>query len=522
MLPKAEPWRSNTWLIRDRDTVQVAVLRTAEQAQKRTPSTSQMENAIMQGKKAKISRRSFLKGAAAMTAATGTGWAQIVPRHVAGGKGHTPPSETVYVAGIGAGGMGGVDIQEAYRAGAKVVALCDVDDRRAAKTYRNLPDATKYKDFRRLLDKEKSIDAVIVGTPDHTHAVITMAAMERGKHVYCEKPLAHTLHEVRTVTEAARKYNVATQMGNQGHSFDAIRAFCECIWAGAIGDVREVHVVEGGHTNSHIDKLGRINEDHKIPKTLDWNLWLGPAPYRKYNPMYLPGSWRGWTQFGTGMMGDWMCHLVDPVFWALDLGAPSSVVAKAEGYDPKKHGETFPRSTFARFEFPAKDDRSPVTLFWYDGDKYEPPRPEEIKKGKEFIPVPPALWAMGRPFGAMVVGDKGKILYGSHGAAGWRIIPESKMKEYMEEHKKKYEPQLNDLPSGLKHHKDWLDACKDGKRAGSNFDYGGPLSEIAMLGNIALRMLGTELQWDAERMKFPNCTEANQYIHFPYREGWRL
>lgn len=464
----------------------------------------------MHNSKTRISRRRLIKGATASAIAT-----QIVSGRVA-----AAPSDTVNVAAIGAGSMGAADIRSAHEAGANIVALCDVDDQRAAPVYRDFPAAKRYTDFRRLLDSEKNIDAVIVATPDHTHAIITMAAMERGKHVYCEKPLAHTAYEVRMLTEAARKYGVATQLGNQGHSYKAIGEFRKCIESGAIGQVREVHAQQSAFGYSRIGDLARIADDHAVPKTLDWDLWLGPAPYRKYNPLYVPSSWRGWRQFGSGNMGDFVCHIVDPVFWALDLGAPVSVVAEAVGYDPDKHSETFPQSSKVRFEFPARGERPPVTLYWYDGDHYQPPHPEELPAGAESIPDPG--WVAGKPVGAMVVGDKGKIVYGSHGARGWRIIPEAKMQEYVGDRELEYEQSSAGLPSNVAHHVDWLQACKGGSPAGSNFDYGGPLTEIATLGDIALRMLGTQLQWDAKHMMFPNQPVANQYLHTRYREGWTL
>lgn len=456
-----------------------------------------------------ISRRRLIKGATVSALS-----AQFVTGRVAAA------SDTVNVAAIGAGSMGAADIRSANQAGANIVALCDVDDQRAAQVYRDFPDAKRYTDFRRLLDGEKNIDAVIVATPDHTHATITMAAMERGKHVYCEKPLAHTLYEVRMITEAARKYGVATQLGNQGHSFKAIHEFRECIRSGAIGQVREVHAQQSAFGYSRIGALARMSDDHAVPDTLNWDLWLGPAAYRKYNPLYLPSSWRGWRAFGSGNMGDFVCHIVDPVFWALDLGAPVSVVAEAAGYDPEKHRETFPQSSKVRFEFPARGDRPAVTLYWYDGDRYQPPHPEELPAGAESIPDPG--WVAGKPVGALVVGDKGKIVYGSHGARGWRIIPEAKMRDYVGDRELEYEQNTSGLPTNLAHHVDWLQACKGGSPAGSNFDYGGPLTEIATLGDIALRMLGTQLDWDAEHLMFPNQPIANQYLHTQYREGWTL
>ncbi|HJN51115.1 MAG: Gfo/Idh/MocA family oxidoreductase [Pseudomonadales bacterium] len=464
-----------------------------------------------------ISRRQLMKGAAATATAI---FAQSVSRGVAGATGKTAANDTVNVAAIGAGFMGGADIRSADRAGAKIVALCDVDQERAAPVYRDFPNATRYTDFRRLLDSETNIDAVIIATPDHSHATIAMAAMQRGKHVYCEKPLAHTMYETRMLTEAAREHGVATQLGNQGHSFKAIREFRDCIRSGAIGEVREVHAVQAAFGYSRIGDLARIDDDHPVPKTLDWDLWLGPAPYRKYNPRYVPSNWRGWRQFGSGNMGDFVCHIVDPVFWALDLGAPISVVAEAEGYDPQKHSETFPASSKVRFEFPSRGRRPAVTLYWYDGDRYAPPRPEELMEGEESIPDPG--WVAGKPVGALVIGEKGKIVYGSHGARGWRIIPESGMKRYLGGRPVDYEQSGPGLPDNVAHLADWLQACKGGDPAGSNFDYGGPLTEIAALGDIALRMLGTELEWDAAHMMFPNQPRANQYLHSRYRDGWTL
>ena len=469
----------------------------------------------------KSTRREFLGRTASFAAATAV-FPQIVPRHVIGGAGHTPPSETVYVAGIGVGGMGGIDVRISDYRGAKIAALCDVNQRQAAAIFDGFPGATKYKDYRVLLEKEKGIDAVIIGTPDHSHAIISMAAMQHGKHVYCEKPLAHTLHEIRTVTEGARSYGVATQMGNQGRSFKSIEGFNACIRSGAIGQVREVHVVEQGHSACRIKELHRLEKKFAIPEGLDWDLWLGPMPYRDYNPVYLPGTWRGWRQFGSGMLGDWVCHLVDPVFLALDLGAPTSIIAEAEGYDLVKHGETFPESTKVRYEFPARGDRPPVTVYWYDGAYYNPPRPEEIEEGEEFIPVPEAGWSNKKPFGAMVVGDAGKILYGSHGATGWRILDEEKMKDYEGSRKDQKDAEITGLSGGEAHHQNWLDACKGNGTTVSNFDYAGGLSEIAQLGNVALRMPGTELHWDAESMTFPGNPEAEEYLQIPYREGWTL
>jgi predicted dehydrogenase len=442
----------------------------------------------------KISRREFLRGAARTVAAFA-----IVPRHVLG-MGPTPPSDKLNIAFIGAGGRGRDNLDGVK--GENIVALCDVDARRSARSFKQYADVKQYRDFRKMLDEmDKQIDAVVVSTPDHTHAVACMAAIERGKHVYCEKPLAHSIYEVRQLMKAVREHKVVTQLGNQGHSFDTSRTFCEWVWDGAIGNVREVHATCGA-IYSHIRQLPRLEEKHEVPAELDWDLWLGPAQYRRYHPMYLPGSWRGWMPFGTGILGDWVCHVVDPVFWALDLGAPKSVQAEARDYDPKKHADTFPVGTIVRFEFPARGKRGPVTLLWFDG-REKLPRPEELEPGRE---VPGT--------GAIVIGDKGKIIYGSHGAGDVKIIPDEKMKAYQQP--------AQSIPRAKEHHRDWLDAIRNGTRAGSNFDYGGPLTEIALLGVIATRMLGQKLEWDSQNMRFTNCLEANQFINPPYRRGWTL
>jgi len=449
------------------------------------------------GKRAiRTSRREFLRGATGAVAAFA-----IVPRRVLG-MGQTPPSDKLNIAFVGAGGRGWDNLKGISAAAENVVALCDVDMRRARKAFQDYPSAAQYRDFRRMLDEmDKQIDAVVVSTPDHTHAVACMAAIRRGKHVYCEKPLAHSIHEVRQLMKAARENRVVTQLGNQGHSFEEIRRFCEWIWDGAIGNVREIHAVSGAML-CMISRLPRLQEEHEVPAEVDWELWLGPAQYRPYHPLYLPGSWRGWMPFGTGAMGDWVCHVIDPVFWALDLGAPTTVRAEARGYDPKKHPDTFPPGTIVEFEFPATRKRGPVKLTWFDGVE-KPPRPEELEPEQKVPGI-----------GAIVMGDGGKIIYGSHGAGGLTIIPETKMQAY------KQPPRT--LPRVRDHYRDWLQAIKNGTQPGANFDYGGPLTNIALLGIIAIRMLGRKLEWDSKNMRFTNCDEANQFVNPPYRKGWTL
>jgi len=448
-------------------------------------------------KKATVTRREFVGAAGAAVAAC-----TIVPRHAVAQSGQTPPSEKLNIAGIGIGGMGGGDIG-AVAGGNNIVALADVDSGKAAGTFKAHPNAKQFKDFRRMFDNmEKQIDAVVVGTPDHTHAVASMAAIKRGKHVYCEKPLAHSVYEVRQLMKAAAEHKVVTQLGNQGHSSETIRMFCEWIWDGAIGKVHTIHAGCNA-VNSGIDQLPQLKEQHAVPATLDWDLWLGPAKQRPYHPAYHPYQWRGWVPFGNGTVGDWMCHVVDPVFWALDLGAPRTIQAQVKDYDFKTQGDAFPKGEIITYEFPAKGDRGPITMYWYSGTE-KIPRPKDLEEGRNYHET-----------GAVVLGEKGTIIYGSHGANPVRIIPEEKMKAYKLPEKK--------IPRTGGHHQDWLEAIRQGKKAGSDFTaYGGPLTEVAMLGVIAIKMAGTKLAWDAQNMRFTNSPEANQFVNPPYRAGWTL
>jgi len=446
--------------------------------------------------KATVTRRGFLKAAGA-----GVAVCSIVPRHAAAQSGQTPPSEKLNIAGIGVGGMGAGDIG-AVAPGNNIVALCDADLRRSAGTFQKFPAAKQYRDFRKMLDEmDKQIDAVVVATPDHFHAVAAMGAIRRGKHVYCEKPLAHSVYECRALAKAAAEHKVVTQLGNQGHSSESIRLFCEWIWDGAIGNVHTIHAGCAA-VNSGVDALPRLKEEHQVPAELDWDQWLGPAQQRPYHPAYLPGAWRGWVPFGNGTVGDWTCHVVDPVFWALDLGAPKTIQAQVKDYDPKTQGDAFPKGEIITYEFPAKGKRGPITMYWYSGTEKIPRQPdlEADRKGVET--------------GAYVLGDKGTIMYGSHGAGGVRIIPEAKMREYKLPEKT--------IPRVRGHHQDWLEAIRNGSRSGSDFSYGAPLSEIAMLGVIAIKLAGTKLEWDAQAMRFTNCDEANQHVNPAYRAGWTL
>jgi len=451
-------------------------------------------------KSMKISRRGFVGGAAAAAAFT------IVPRHVLGGQGRTPPSDKLNIAGIGAGGMGASNIKEC--AGENIVALCDVDADRAADTFEMYPNAKRYTDYREMLEKEdKEVDAVIVATPDHTHAVAAMMAIKMGKHVYCQKPLTHTIYEARMITDAAREHRVQTQMGNQGHSSEDIRLLCEWVKDGAIGDVTEVHAWSdrpvGGQPWSTFAVMARPKDTPPVPETLDWDLWLGPVKYRPYHPEYCPLKWRAWLDFGTGALGDMGCHILDPAFWALKLGQPSSVEATTTHWEERISSETYPRASIVRYEFPARGDMPPVKLTWYDG-RLKPPIPKELEPGRKL-----------GTNGAILVGDKGAIMHGSHGAGGVQIIPEAKMKAYQRP------PKTIPRVKGS-HEQDWVRACKDGKPASSNFDYGGPLTEMVLLGVLAMRVKDEKLEWDGKNMKFTTNNKANEYLHIKYRDGWTL
>jgi len=447
--------------------------------------------------KAGMSRRAFLGGVATTAALT------IVPRSVLGGAAGPAPSDKINIAGIGVGGQGH-GVTKGVAGGNNIVALCDVDHQKAAGIFKEFPDARKFTDFRKMFDEmAKGIDAVVIATPDHTHAVAAMAAMKRGKHVYCEKPLAHSVAEIRALMKAAVDHKVVTQLGNQGHSSDSIRLLCEWIWDGAIGKVQLIHCGCAA-VNSGLDALPKVRQETPpVPPTLDWDLWLGPAQQRPYHPAYHPYNWRGWVPFGNGTIGDWTCHVIDPVFWAFDLGAPATIQAQVKDYDIRTQGDAFPKGDIITFEFPAKGPRGPITLVWHSGT-------EKIPRPKELEPE-----ARHQETGAVVYGDKGVIHYGSHGAGGVRIIPEEKMKAY-----KRPDPKIPRVRGG--HGGDWVAAIREGRKAGSDFAYGGPLTEIAMLGIIAIKMAPMKLQWDARTMRFPNCPPANALVNPPYRAGWTL
>jgi len=438
-----------------------------------------------------ISRRGFITGAASAIAGF-----TIVPRYVLGGAGFKAPSEKLNIAAVGIGGMGKENLKACE--GENIVALCDVDWSLAGPVFQKYPNAKKYKDFRKMLEEEKDIDAVIVATPDHIHAVVAMAAIKMGKHVYVQKPLTWSVEEARKLTEAAREAKVATQMGNQGHSSEEIRVLCEMIWSGAIGNVREVHA----WTDRPVwpQGIGLPAGTPVVPAYLNWDLWLGPAPVRPYHPAYHPFTWRGWLDFGTGALGDMGCHVMDSAIWALKLGAPTSVEAcvssrVVKNWEKAANKETYPDASIVRYEFGARGDMPAVKLAWYDGG-LKPARPAELEPERN-------LGANGVIF----IGDKGVMMEG-------RIIPESKMKDF------ERPPRTIPRVTGT-HEQNWIDACKGGPAAGSNFEYAGPLTETVLLGNIAIRA-GKRLEWDSASMKITNVPEANELVGRKYRAGWNL
>ncbi len=409
------------------------------------------------------------------------------------------------IAAIGVGGMGAGNVEKC--AGENIVALCDVDLDRAAKTLNAFPKARRFRDFRVMLDTmENEIDAVIVATPDHTHAVATMDAMRRGKHVYTQKPLTHSIWEARQLGEAAKTYRVATQMGNQGHSSEGARLTVEWIRAGVIGAVREVHCwsdrpLRGTRFENRLYWPQGLSErpqgNQAIPKTLDWDLWLGPAPYRDYHEGYVPFNWRGWWDFGTGALGDMGCHIIDHPYWALKLGYPVSVEASSTHINP----ETAPLASLVTYDFPAREAMPPVRLYWYDGG-IKPARPPELAADEEWLVD-----------GVLYVGDRGKIMHRSHGGMP-TLLPLSRMNEF-----KRPDKTLPRVRGS--HEQNWIDACKGGSAACSHFDYSGPLTEVVLLGNLAIRSEG-KLFWDGPNMRVTNNEAANQFVQREYRSGWKL
>jgi len=442
-----------------------------------------------------VSRRQFLSATAAISALT------IVPRHVLG-AGETSPSEKLNIAGIGVGGMGASNLENLKSQ--NIVALCDVDPNYAAKTFKQYPNAKVWTDYRLMLEQQKDIEAVLIATPDHTHAVIAMAAMKAGKHVYCQKPLTHDVYEARMLAQAAKECRVATQMGNQGHSAEGMRLICEWIWDGAIGEVREVDAwcdlsyYPWGHAYWSSKWGERPKDTPPLPAGLNWDIWLGPAKERPYHPAYHPAVWRCWWDYGCGMMGDRGAHTLDAAVWALKLGHPASIEATSCGRNPDTH----PVAAMVTYRFPARDTLPPVKLTWVEGLRI--PWPEDLDDDLE----------MPAEGGILFKGSKGKIMAGVY-AQRPILLPTRLNNEY------KRPPKTILRVEGEGHELDWVRAAKSGKPAVSNFGYSGPLTEICLLGNIAKRVDGRIL-WDGPNLKVTNQPAANQYVRTEYRPGWKL
>jgi hypothetical protein len=476
------------------------------------------------------SRRSFLKSTIAATAGF-----YLLPRHVLGGKGFVAPSDRLTVAGIGAGGKGESDINEFFKSGrADIAFLCDVDERQAAKTRERFPKAKFYKDYREMLEKEhKHFDAVSVSTPDHNHAVQAMAAMQLGKHVYVQKPLTHDIYEARMLTQAAEKYKVVTQMGNQGASGDGVRQLMEWFNAGVIGEVYDVYV----WTDRPVWPQGIAwpTQKAEIPKELDYNLWLGTAPEKSYADNVIPFNWRGWWDYGTGALGDMGCHLMEAPFRVLGLGYPTEATCSVgsvytgpfrRGYFP----ECAPASSTVTLKFAANNAKKSLTMHWMDGG-IQPERPEELG--------PNELMGDGGN-GVIFIGTKGKMMCDTYGFNP-RLLPAARNKEVAV-------PQTITRVTGGAggHYKQWVDACiggynsKEAAALSSPFSIAGPLTETVLMGNLVIRSYdvrkevtgkpgsytypgrGIKLLWNGADMKITNFDEANQFVKRSYRNGWSL
>jgi len=445
----------------------------------------------------------FLSGSAVM--APGWGWAQR------DSKVRVSANERLNIAGIGAGGMAFGDLEGAEGGDREnIVALCDVDWERGERGFVRWPRATRYRDYRVMLDREaKNIDAVVVATPDHTHAFAALAAMQLGKHVYVEKPLTHSIWEARQLLKAARRYGVATQMGNQGHSSGGTRRLCEIIWSGMVGEISEVHV----WTDRPIWPQGVSTPlpPQPVPYTMAWDLWIGAAPMRPYNAGYAPFSWRGWWDFGCGALGDMGCHNMDPAFWALDLSEPVSVECV---YREGNNDQTGPTKGVVRYEFPARlnkfaqQEMRPVTVYWYEGGML-PERPRNV----------PEEEVLGEgDNGSLFMGSKGAVTTGGYGEKP-RFVPASRMAEEQDAIQRLVKV-IPRVPEG--HRREWVRSCKDGVPSGSHFEYSVPLTETVLLGNLALRT-GEKIYWNAQEMRATNeVSGLDALIRRDYRAGYNL
>ncbi len=442
----------------------------------------------------KVSRRKFLLSASAVSAG-----AMFIPNLIS-----CSPSKKINIAVIGVGGRGKANWSECLDE--NIVAMCDVDDERASEGYNAVPNAKRYKDYRKMLDEMgNEIDAVLVSIPDHSHFPAAMAAMQLGKHVYVEKPLAHNIWQLRTLRKAADHYNVITQMGNQGHATDGIRRVKEWVDAGITGDVREVFAWFDGPDfgpDKYFTKPDQFPPaEEQVPGGLDWNLWIGPAEPRPYNHVYVPKSWRGFYDFGNGELGDWACHTLDAPFWSLDLGSPSATETLFSSGAPQGF---LPDQSIIKFEFPARGNKPPVTLLWHEGGLKPENRPE---------------WEMDElpGSGMIMVGEKQNIITGGRPNNAQLMMPKEEWENWVENEMP--EPTIPRVEGGPQ--QEFLRAVKgEGPKPGSNFDYASRLTEMAAVGVLAQRF-NTRIEFDAENMKVTNHPDMDQYIKEPMREGWQ-
>jgi predicted dehydrogenase len=458
-----------------------------------------------------------------MVARTAAGAFTILPASALG-RGAAAPSEKLNIALIGTGGRGAINLQNLTEH--NIVGLCDVDwrsERRdqfpAIKVAEGYPNAKRYDDWRKMLaDMDKGIDAVVVACADHSHAIASITAMKMGKPVYCEKPMARTMHEVEAMVSAARKYKVTTQTGHQGHGSDDVRTMVEWIRAGAIGTVKEVHIFEGQGPRAGVARPARPpmpDPPPEAPPEVNWDVWVGPAAHRKYNPGLLTGRWRSWIDYGTGILGDFNCHYMDPVQWALELGLPETIEAETDdSYDPATNRETFPSNVVVRFGFAAAGKRAPVSLTWYGNSATRPPMPEGWKDGDK-LPDPTG--------GGIIVGTQGSILYGKI----FHSFPDKPtpgiVRLFPDDLDKSFKRPEKTIPRVRGHWAEWTDCIKAGnKEAGAHFGFSANLTRIALLGNIAIRNKGKIMRVDAKHGRIVNDEDANRLLAPPYRDGWKL
>jgi predicted dehydrogenase len=451
-----------------------------------------------------ITRRSFLAGATTLAADLIA--EDLQAQETPAAPQPNNPHDNLNLAVVGAGGRGADDLDALSETGVNVIALCDCDWRQAADSFRRYPNAKRYTDWRKMFTAEKEIDAVLVATPDHNHAIVSIAAMKLGKHVYCEKPVAHSIWEARQMAKVAAEKGVATQMGTQGHAFEGTRRAVEVMRAGILGDVTELHVWTDRPSGWWPQGIARPTEKLPVPAELDWDVWLGPAPWRPYHSAYVPFRWRGFWDFGTGAIGDMGIHNLDTAFWGLQLGLPTSVEIKdcsSALTDPTRK-ETAPLWSILEFHFPARGKLPPVRMTWYDGGKLPP---HDLFQGEKRISM---------DGGSLVIGTKGTLFtrtwHGGETADDMFVLLPHKQFDGMA-------MPAPTLPRPRSHHQEWVDACRGRGQSLSNFGYAAVLTEALLLGNLALRM-GKRIEWDAHNMRARNCPEANAFIHPVFRAGW--